>query len=258
MLPSLLEGTYPIQSKASSHKTNHPRFLVGIAAGIGICLTPIFIAEVSPARIRGKVGQCVSPNHRFRPLLCQVTGVFTQLSIVVGIMVTQLIGFKLSTQTAWRYVLLLSSLTATAQFLLSPTMVESPIWAVRNGDPQSGKAYLQRLWTGGDSHCKRTRPRDELRLNGILQHLNRTHCSSETLRMHENMLSISRTPSRLVSYGCPSQSYLSLWSPNRFLVQYSQSSFEVVQLNLRLCFIGVNAGALSHSILDFPIVANFY
>jgi len=110
------------------------RLLIGISCGIGICLTPIFIAEVSPARIRGKVG------------------VFTQFSIVVGIMVTQLIGFKLATPTAWRYVLLFSSLTAIAQFFISPIMVESPVWAIRSGDPQSGKAYHRKLWRDGDSH----------------------------------------------------------------------------------------------------------
>ncbi|KAF9792267.1 general substrate transporter [Thelephora terrestris] len=108
------------------------RLLVGVAAGVGICLTPIFIAEVSPARIRGKVG------------------VFTQFSIVVGIMITQLVGFKLATPTAWRYVLILSGLTAVAQFSISPTMIESPVWAIRNGDPESGKLYHQKLWKGAD------------------------------------------------------------------------------------------------------------
>ena len=83
-----------------------------------------------------------------------ITGVFTQFSIVVGIMITQLIGFKLATPTAWRYVLFLSGLTAVGQFLISPTMVESPVWAIRNGDPQSGKVYHQKLWKDGDSHCK--------------------------------------------------------------------------------------------------------
>ena len=91
----------------------------------------------------------------FSPSSCRVTGVFTQFSIVVGIMLTQLIGFKLATPTAWRYVLLFSGLTAIAQFLISPAMVESPVWAIRNGDPQSGKAYHQKLWKGADSHCKR-------------------------------------------------------------------------------------------------------
>lgn len=71
-------------------------------------------------------------------------------------MITQLIGFKLATPTAWRYVFFISSLTAVAQFLISPSMVESPVWAIRNGDPQAGKAYHQRLWKDGDSHCERT------------------------------------------------------------------------------------------------------
>jgi len=69
-------------------------------------------------------------------------------------MITQLIGFKLATPTAWRYVLLLSGLAAVGQFLVSPAMVESPVWVIRNGDPQSGKVYRQRLWNDGDSHCK--------------------------------------------------------------------------------------------------------
>lgn len=69
-------------------------------------------------------------------------------------MITQLIGFKLATPTTWRYVFLLSGLAAAAQFLVSPTMVESPVWAIRNGDPQSGKAYHQKLWRGDDSRCE--------------------------------------------------------------------------------------------------------
>ena len=97
-----------------------------------------------------------------------VTGVFTQLSIVVGIMITQLVGFKLATPTAWRYVLLLSSFIAVAQFLISPTMVESPVWAVRNGDPNSGKAYHQKLWKDDDPHCERTKFFQSARLNRYL------------------------------------------------------------------------------------------
>lgn len=95
-----------------------------------------------------------STEPQLQPLLHLVTGVFTQLSIVLGIMITQLVGFKLATPTAWRYVLLLSGLTAIAQFFISPTMVESPVWAIRNGDPQSGKTYRQKLWKDSDSYCK--------------------------------------------------------------------------------------------------------
>jgi MFS family permease len=138
------------------------------------------------------------------------TGVFTQLSIVVGIMITQLIGFKLATPTAWRYVLLLSGLAAIFQFLISPTMIESPVWAVRNGDPQSGKTYYQRLWKGVDSHCMCVAPLHEPGLTRIPQHQMRTHCSSKTPTMDENALSASHTLSRRANYDYLSQPYPSL------------------------------------------------
>ena len=95
---------------------------------------------------------------QFRSLLTPLVGVFTQLSIVVGIMITQLVGFKLATPTTWRYVLLLSALAAVAQFLISPSMVESPVWVIRSGDPQSGKVYRQKLWKDGDSYCRSVMP----------------------------------------------------------------------------------------------------
>ena len=56
---TLVIGRYVPPPLPERHRPTEPipRLLIGIAAGIGICLTPIFIAEVSPARIRGKVGQ---------------------------------------------------------------------------------------------------------------------------------------------------------------------------------------------------------
>ena len=195
MLRSSLEGVYCPPSKTSPNRTNHSRLLIGIAAGVGICLTPIFIAEVSPARIRGKVGRCIS-TAIFSPRSHLVAGVFTQFSIVVGIMITQLIGFKLATPTTWRYVLLLSGLTAVAQFLIGPSMIESPVWAIRNGDPQSGKACRQRLWKESDSHCKHVMVLKRAGLTTILQHRMRIHYSPKTLTMDGNMPSAFRTLSK--------------------------------------------------------------
>ena len=180
----------------TSTQPNHPRLLIGVAAGVGSCLTPIFIAEVSPARIRGKVGQWNPLSSNSSPSSYSVAGVFTQISVVVGIMITQLIGFGLATPTAWRYVLLLSGLAAVGQFLISPAMVESPVWVIRNGDPQSGKIYHQKLWKDGGSHCKQPRPWSELALTTILQLQMRTRCLLKTPTMGGNMPSASPTLSR--------------------------------------------------------------
>jgi len=104
------------------------RFLIGLGSGIGLCVGPIFIAEISPPKIKGKVG------------------VLTQLAIVFGIMFTQALGFKFATPTTWRYVLLLSAVLGSAQFLISPIMVESPVWSKRNGNPQDAKSTLGKIW----------------------------------------------------------------------------------------------------------------
>jgi len=104
------------------------RFLIGIASGIGICVGPIFISEISPARIRGSIG------------------VLTQMGIVLGIMTTQLVGLQLARQTLWRYVLLISSVLGAIQFLASPLVVESPVWLSDKGKSEEGADAVSRIW----------------------------------------------------------------------------------------------------------------
>jgi len=104
------------------------RFLTGLGSGVGLCVGPVFIAEISPPTIKGKVG------------------VLTQLGIVLGIMLTQSLGFKFATPTQWRFVLLFSAVLGTVQFLTSPIMVESPAWSTRHGNPQNAKNTLAKLW----------------------------------------------------------------------------------------------------------------
>src|SRR5215470_2252674 len=64
------------------------RFLVGLAIGFASMLTPLYLAEISPARDRGAI---VSLN---------------QLCITVGILVSYLVGFALASHSeGWRWML---------------------------------------------------------------------------------------------------------------------------------------------------------
>src|SRR3954453_23324515 len=64
------------------------RFLVGLAIGFASMLTPLYLAEVAPARDRGAI---VSLN---------------QLCITVGILVSYLVGFALASHAeGWRWML---------------------------------------------------------------------------------------------------------------------------------------------------------
>ncbi|KAF8558404.1 general substrate transporter [Imleria badia] len=104
------------------------RFLVGVAAGIGICVGPIYLSEIAPPEIKGSLG------------------VLTQLAIVVGILVTQIMGFGLATPTQWRLVLFISAAVSAVQYLLAPAIVESPAYLIRNGLTTERKAVIRSLW----------------------------------------------------------------------------------------------------------------
>ncbi|KAI6036783.1 general substrate transporter, partial [Pisolithus microcarpus] len=105
------------------------RFLVGLAAGIGICVGPIYLAEIAHPNIRGNIG------------------VGTQLAIVIGIMVTQAMGFGLATPKHWRLVLFISAALSIIQFLMSHIITESPVYLKRIGLSEQQKCALQRLWS---------------------------------------------------------------------------------------------------------------
>jgi len=102
----------------------------GVGAGIGICVGPVFLGEISPAKIKGNVG------------------VLTQLAIVFGILFTQSIGFRLATPTQWRMVFFLSCALSTGNLLASPIMIESPVWLSRSGRAPEVKSVSRRLWGG--------------------------------------------------------------------------------------------------------------
>ncbi|KAH9981458.1 hypothetical protein BGW80DRAFT_1270347 [Lactifluus volemus] len=103
------------------------RFLTGCGAGIGLCTGPIFLAEVAPSNIRGSVG------------------VLTQLAIVFGIMITQLLGLRMATPTLWRFVLLFSFLASVVQLCLSRFIIETPVWLKQQGKTEESRAVKKYL-----------------------------------------------------------------------------------------------------------------
>lgn len=60
------------------------RFVVGWASGIGTVVVPLYISEISPANKRG------------------ILGSFNQLAIVIGILVSVVLGIRLATRDGWR------------------------------------------------------------------------------------------------------------------------------------------------------------
>lgn len=115
---------------------------------MGVCVGPIYVSEIAPFKIRGSVGTQtpVEELTTQKTLIYSCSGVLTQLSIVVGIMITQVLGLYLSTPRHWRFVLLISSALSTIQFFLGLFIVESPSYLARKGLLEEQKTNSRRLW----------------------------------------------------------------------------------------------------------------
>jgi MFS transporter, SP family, arabinose:H+ symporter len=106
------------------------RLAGGLAIGLSSVLTPVYIAEVAPARNRGRL---VSMN---------------QLAIVVGILVAYVVGWGLAGlgNTSWRWMLGVAALPAVGFFLGLLFIPESPRWLISHGQREKGRRVLARIY----------------------------------------------------------------------------------------------------------------
>lgn len=109
------------------------RFIAGIGVGMASMLSPLYIAEISPAETRGRM---VAVN---------------QLTIVIGILVTNLVNYSLrnSGPDAWRWMVGLGAVPA-AVFLAGVVLLpESPRWLVKAGKEDKASIVLSRIGNAG-------------------------------------------------------------------------------------------------------------
>lgn len=105
------------------------RFAAGIGVGMASMLSPMYIAEVSPAHMRGR------------------NVAINQLTIVFGILVTNLVNYTLadSGPEAWRWMFGLGAVPSTLFFLGVLWLPESPRWLVKAGKPEQAKKVLDKI-----------------------------------------------------------------------------------------------------------------
>lgn len=120
------------------------RFFGGIGIGIASGLSPMYIAEVAPTKIRGKL---VSLN---------------QLTIVLGILAAQIVNWLIAEpipesygamdiaqswngQMAWRWMFWAAAFPAVAFFILATLIPESPRWLAMKGKDNAAFAVLSKI-----------------------------------------------------------------------------------------------------------------
>ncbi|KAK0254459.1 hypothetical protein B0A54_13031 [Friedmanniomyces endolithicus] len=104
------------------------RFIAGLGAGASTVIVPIYISEMAPPGQKGFFGS------------------FTQVSINVGILITQFLGLFLSRGQLWRIILAVGGAIAMAQFVaLMLAGQESPKWLAENGQAARAKRILRKM-----------------------------------------------------------------------------------------------------------------
>ncbi|HEX3627880.1 MAG TPA: sugar porter family MFS transporter [Verrucomicrobiae bacterium] len=125
------------------------RILGGVAIGLASNLSPMYIAEIAPAQMRGKL---VAVN---------------QLTIVIGVLAAQIVNWALGQhlpamatneyirnswygQTCWRWMFGLTAIPSLLFFIGMFFVPESPRWLAKNGKSQAAGVILGKI--GGQKY----------------------------------------------------------------------------------------------------------
>ena len=114
------------------------RFLAGIGVGMASMLSPMYIAEIAPAEVRGRM---VAIN---------------QLTIVTGILITNLVNYSLRNtgDDAWRWMFGLGIIPSGLFFIGALILPESPRWLVNNSRQEEAMQTLRKI--GNESFAQTT------------------------------------------------------------------------------------------------------
>ncbi len=108
------------------------RFLLGLAIGVSVVVVPVYVAESSPAAVRGSLLTAY------------------QLTIVSGLVIGYLTGYALAGSHSWRWML---GLAVVPAMLLMPLIIRLPDtarWYLMKGRERDARAALLRADPGAD------------------------------------------------------------------------------------------------------------
>lgn len=123
------------------------RAVVGTAVGLASCATPLYITELAPAELRGRLVTIQS------------------LFITGGQVVAYIVGWQLARLPAgWRWMVGLGAVPGMVQACLLVLMYETPRWLVKNEEQERARQILHRIY-GGLSERDRTTTVDNVLLD---------------------------------------------------------------------------------------------
>ena len=105
------------------------RFAAGIGVGMASMLCPMYIAEISPAKVRGR------------------NVAINQLTVVLGILITNLVNYFLADtgEDAWRWMFGLGTVPSVFFLLGVLWLPESPRWLLKDGQDAAARKVLDKI-----------------------------------------------------------------------------------------------------------------
>lgn len=112
------------------------RFLLGLAIGVSVVVVPVYVAESTPARVRGSLLTAY------------------QLATVSGLIVGYLTGYLLAGAHSWRWMLGLATVPATLLLPLIFRMPDTARWYLLKGRVDDARAALLRVEPSADADAE--------------------------------------------------------------------------------------------------------
>jgi len=134
------------------------RMVSGLAIGIASFISPLYIGELVPAKVRGSL---VAVN---------------MLAITTGIVVAYLVDYAFSGSEGWRYMFGLAAIPSIGLVIGMWFLPDSPRWLVSKSKVQLAKQVLQRVRTESDVTPEITEIQKSMEkqgkggIKGLLQH----------------------------------------------------------------------------------------
>lgn len=207
---------------------NIGRFITGVAAGLSLVVSPIWVNELTPINHRGLLGSCL------------------QLAVAMGILLAQLVGYLWSNDQQWRNIFVFSACIGLLQFVVLFTTIESPKWLIINrGDIHGAKRILKNLRTDHGAaeyeinHWRRlsinvpSKPVNKNETSALLADIN----NSLRVDVTDSFLPLTRTVSRRGSIDPTSITIGEFLTNKKFILE--RTSVFAIMTGLQLC--GINA-----------------
>jgi SP family xylose:H+ symportor-like MFS transporter len=201
------------------------RILGGVAIGMASNLSPLYIAEVAPAALRGRLVTLNQLTIVFGILAAQLLNMVVAQRVPEGA-TPQFIAQSWNGQYGWRWMFTLVAAPSLLFFCAALFVPESPRWLIKNGQKEPARRVLARV--GGGSYAEQE-----------VRNIQATIAAEEVARVRFRDL-ISPKMIAILSMGC-GLAVLQQWSGINVLFNYAENIFKSAGfgVNTILFFIAI-------------------